>query len=119
MKRISHRASGFICLFLCSIVLCGFCPIAAAQSNLNGYWDLRIPSPDRDGTFSHTYFHLQQDGTAISGQLIRGHHELPIAGTFEHESIHFATKPPASAPKWEQRPVVFEGTGRCSHLGAD
>jgi alpha-galactosidase len=110
MKRISRSASCFIYLFFCSVVLCGFCRIAAAQSDLNGYWDLRIPSPDGDGTFSHTYFHLQQDGTAIRGQLIRGHHELPIAGTLEKESIHFATQPPASAPKWEQRPLVFEGT---------
>jgi alpha-galactosidase len=110
VKRILWNKSGFLYLFFCAIVLCGFCPIAAAQSSLNGYWDLRIPSPDGDGTFSDTYFHLQQEGTAIHGQLIRGHHELPIAGTFEHGSIHFATLPPASAPKWEQRPVVFEGT---------
>jgi alpha-galactosidase len=109
MKRVSRSASCFIYLFFCSLVLCSLCPIAAAQSSLNGYWDLRIPSPDGDGTFSDTYFHLQQDGTAIHGQLIRGRHGLPIAGTIEHGSIHFVTQPPASAPSWEQKPIVFDG----------
>jgi alpha-galactosidase len=91
-------------------VLRGLCPsAAAAQSSLNGYWDLRVPNPTGDGTFLDTYFQLRQDGTAIHGQLIRWHNELPIAGTFEHGSIHFATQPPASAPSWEQRPIVFDG----------
>ena len=98
MKRILSNASGFLSLFFCAILLCSFCPIAAAQTSLNGYWDLRIPRADGDGTFSDIYFHLQQEGTAIHGQLIRGRRELPIAGTFEHGSIHFATQPPAAVP---------------------
>jgi alpha-galactosidase len=110
MKRVASKVSGFVYLSFCSIALWSFCPSVAAQSSLNGYWDLRIASANGDGTFSDTYFQLQQDGTAIHGQLIRGHHDLPIAGTFEHNSIHFQTQPPASAPKWEQTPVVFDGS---------
>ena len=110
MNRFLRSASGATYLLFCSITLWGFCPSATAQSDLNGYWDLRIPNPSGDGTFRDTYFQLQQDGTAIHGQLIRGQRQIPIAGTLENGSIHFATQPPASAPSWEQRPVVFEGS---------
>jgi alpha-galactosidase len=110
VKRVLRSVNGFIFLLFCSIVFCGLSRSAAAQSSLNGYWDLRVPNPSGDGTFSDTYLQLQLDGTVIHGQLIRGHHELPIEGTFEHGSIQFVTRPPASAPSWEQKPVVFDGT---------
>jgi alpha-galactosidase len=109
MNRVLTRPGAFIYL-LCSLVLCSLCRFAEAQSDLSGYWDLRVPNPSGDGTFLDTYFHLQTDGSAIHGKLIRWHDELPIAGTLDHGAIHFATQPPASAPSWEQRPVVFDGT---------
>jgi alpha-galactosidase len=109
MNRFLRSASGAIYLLFCSIMLWSFCQSATAQSDLNGYWDLRIPNPSGDGTFRDTYFQLQQDGTAIHGQLIRGQQQIPIAGTLENGSIHFATQPPASTNGREQRPVVFEG----------
>jgi alpha-galactosidase len=109
MKRVVCRPSAVIYL-VWSIMLGSVCQFAEAQSDLNGYWDLRVPNPSGDGTFLDTYFQLQADGSTIQGKLIRWNHELPIAGTLEHGSIHFATQPPASAPSWEQRPIMFDGT---------
>src|ERR1700757_3787375 len=108
MKRVSRSSSGFIYVLFCSIVLCGLCRISEAQTDLNGYWDLRVPNPSGDGTFLDTYFQLQTDGSAIHGQLIRWRNQLPIAGTLEHGDVHFATQPMASAPRREQKPVVFD-----------
>jgi alpha-galactosidase len=110
MKRVPSSSSGFIYVLFCAIVLCGLCWFAEAQSDLNGYWDLRVPNPSGDGTFLDTYFQLQTDGSAIHGKLIRWRDELPIVGTLENGTAHFATQPPASAPSWEQRPIVFDGT---------
>ncbi len=103
-------------ILACTIALCTASTSALAQSSLNGYWDLRVPNPSGDGTFLDTYFQLQQNGDALSGQLIRWHHTTPIVGTVKKDSLHFATQPPASAPRWEQRPIVFDGTFANNHL---
>jgi alpha-galactosidase len=83
---------------------------AAAQSHLDGYWDLRAPNPSGDGTILDTFFQLQQSGNVITGSLIRWHHPVPITGMLTNGALHFATQPPATAPSWEREPIVFDGT---------
>lgn len=110
MNRVFHHPTIWIYLLFCSFALCNLSPSAEAQHGLDGYWDLHVPNSSGDGTFLDTYFKLEQVGATVHGQLIRWHDELPIVGTIEHGTIHFATQPPVSAPGWEQTPVVFNGT---------
>jgi alpha-galactosidase len=106
MTRIVSRTSAVVAIVLSCVAACS----GAAQSPLNGYWDLRAPNPSGDGTILDTFLQLQQNGNAITGTLIRGRHSAPIAGTLENGAIHFATQPPANAPRWEREPIVFDGT---------
>jgi alpha-galactosidase len=106
MNRIGSRTSSVLAV----VLSCAAASVCAAQSPLNGYWDLRAPNPSGDGTTLDTFFHLQQKGNAITGELIRGRHTVPVAGTVDHATIHFATQPPAAAPRWERQPILFDGT---------
>lgn len=110
MKRSMHHAGGVVWGILGCILLAGCVQGVAAQQGLNGYWDLRTPNPSGDGTTLETFFHFQQDGDKLTGELIRWHHTLPIGGTLANGKIHFATQPPASAPSWEKTPIVFAGS---------
>ena len=38
-----------------------------AQTDLNGYWDLQVPSPD--GNVHHTYFQLNLSGETLTGKV--------------------------------------------------
>jgi|SRR6185437_794191 len=86
----------------------------AQPADLTGYWDLRTPNANNDGTFRDTYFEIQQTGEAISGSLIRRPNGIPITGTFKDGAIHFTTVPPAPAAGAQQRfggrPVAYDGT---------
>ncbi len=95
---------------LAGVMACCLAPaVMAAQHRLDGYWELRVPNPDGDGTFRDTYLQLRQSGGDVRGSLVRWHDALPLAGTLKNGVIEFATEPPASAPRWEQRPIVFHG----------
>lgn len=82
MNRFIRIASGLIHLIFVCLVLGSFHASALAQTDLNGYWDLHIPSANGDGTHWDTYFELSQSGEIITGRLIRWHHETPIVATF-------------------------------------
>ncbi len=110
MRRFIGGTKSVVSMVLSCVAVCGFAPAATAQSQLNGYWDLRAPNPSGDGTIRETFFQIQQKGNAITGSLIRGHHTMPIAGTLDNGKLHFATQPPATANRWEKRPIVFDGT---------
>jgi hypothetical protein len=110
MRRFVGRKSVVAMMFLSCLAMCSYPAPAAAQSQLDGYWDLRTPNPSGDGTVRDTFFELQQKGTAVTGELIRWHHAVPLSGTLDHGTIHFATQPAATAPSWELRPIVFDGT---------
>ncbi len=117
-----HRAVKALCwsfaLFL-GYALCFHLSPMLAQTDLNGYWRLRTPNANGDGTFRETFFEIQQSGETISGSLIRGKNGIPINGTFKDGAIHFATVPPTPPPppagstapvRPPQRPVVYDGT---------
>ena len=116
------RASAVVCASMIAlgaifVVGCNsaFAAQAQAQStDLTGYWDLRTPNANNDGTFRDTYFEIQQSGEAISGSLIRRPNGIPITGTFKDGAIHFTSVPPAPAAGAQQRfggrPVAYDGT---------
>ena len=89
---------------------------AIHAQDLTGYWDVRTPNGN-DGTFRHTYFYIEQNGDAITGELIRRPNGISISGTFKDNALHFVTVPPAPpAPAPGERPrrqmpvLTFDGT---------
>ena len=104
-------------LRLCSLLLVTFSiglP-ALGQSDLSGYWDLQLPSPD--GNVRHTYFELQVTGETLSGKLFgRTPAGSPLNGTIQAGHLHFATVPPPAPPGSPigtgstAAPMVYEGT---------
>ena len=86
-------------------------PYAGAQTSLSGYWDLRIPQTAHDGTFRDLYLQLDQQGSAITGELIRHPQGIPLTGTVQGSHLHFTTVPSPPPPgRPARRPVFFDGT---------
>jgi alpha-galactosidase len=90
---------------------------SAAAQDLTGYWDLRSPQPNGDGTFRETFFHLTQSGEAISGELVRRPAGIPIMGTYKNGVLSFVTVPPpppapqpGQPPRRATPPVTYTGT---------
>jgi len=64
-----------------------------AQTDLNGYWDLQVPSPD--GNVHHTYFQLNLSGETLTGKVFgRYPGGNPLNGTYTAGHLHFVTSPP-------------------------
>jgi alpha-galactosidase len=113
LYRMKPVGMGRSSLSLKSILLLSFAlllsaaPRAYAQSDLNGYWNLRIPVGD--GTFRETFFELHQNGSAITGRLLgRGPQGTPLEGTLTGSAVHLSTIVPATTPP--RPPTVFDGT---------
>jgi alpha-galactosidase len=86
-----------------------------AQTDLNGYWDLQLPSPD--GNVRHTYFQLSLSGKTLTGKLFgRNPSGIPLNGTYTAGHLHFATVPPPAvagspiAAGSTAAPMVYDGT---------
>ncbi len=94
---------------------------AFSQTDLNGFWDLQLPSPD--GNVRHTYFQLQVSGETLTGKMFgRNPAGQPIEGTIQGGELHFTALPPARAPGSPAAtgstaaPMVYEGTYRDGKL---
>ena len=73
-----------------------FAATSFAQADLNGFWDLQLPSPD--GNVRHTYFQLSVSGETVTGKLYgRIPGGTPLNGTYTAGHLHFATVPPSAA----------------------
>ncbi len=82
-----------------------------AQTSLSGFWLLKVPNGD--GTYRETFLELTQDGNAITGKVFaRGTSGTPITGSFNGNSLHFATTPaiPAAGATSAGRQMVYDGT---------
>src|SRR3984885_13979180 len=114
MPRLFRASTVFFALLF--LFLFAMIRPCAAQTDLNGYWEMRTPNAGGDGTFRETYFEIQQNGETLSGMLIRRPNGIPIAGTFKDGAIHFATVPAAPPPATSTTPgrppqhkIVFDG----------
>src|SRR5882672_6661751 len=78
---------------------------AYAQTDLSGFWVFRVPTGD--GNFRESFFDLKQDGEVVTGKMVAGTRELPVAeGTFKGGALHFTVtlgNPP------QTRQVVYDG----------
>jgi alpha-galactosidase len=64
-----------------------------SQTDLNGYWDLQVPSPD--GNVRHTYFQLNLSGEIVTGKVFgRYPGGNPLNGTYTAGHLNFVTSPP-------------------------
>jgi alpha-galactosidase len=79
------------------------------QTDITGYWVLRVPRANGDGTFQETSFELKQAGEEITGRQIVGQRELPISdGMFKDGTLHFVLAPPGRGGSAPLR-LVYEG----------
>jgi alpha-galactosidase len=70
------------------LLLTGGLFLLLAQTDLTGYWVLRIPRGD--GTFGETFFNLKQDGETLTGEQVGGRGAIPIHdGIVKDGKIHF------------------------------
>ncbi len=85
-------------------VLC-MLPSASAQTDLTGFWVLRVPTGD--GNFRETFFDLKQQGDVLTGNMVRDGRQTPLAdGSVKDGKIHFVMtfgQPPRT------RQITYEG----------
>ena len=77
-----------------------------AQNDLTGFWVFRVPTGD--GNFRETFLDLKQDGKTITGKVLAGTRELPIAdGTLNDGKLHFVIRTGSGE---QVRQTTYEGT---------
>ena len=122
MTRTKNALSSARLLRLVLLCLFALVPTHAfCQADLNGFWDLQLPSPD--GNVRHTYFELRVSGETLTGKMFgRTPAGQPIQGTIKGGELHFSALPPARAPGSPAAtgstaaPMVYEGTYRDGKL---
>jgi alpha-galactosidase len=83
-QQIIHRL-----LLALSLLLLSAVPVPA-QTNLTGFWVLRLPTGD--GNYRETFFDLTQSGEKVTGKVLTGFGQLPISeGTFSNGRLHLVT----------------------------
>ncbi len=76
-----------------------------AQTDVSGFWVLRIPRGD--GTYRETFLDLKQSGETVTGKMLPGFRELPITeGTFTNGKLHLVV---ATHFGGQERQVTYEG----------
>jgi len=91
-------------LLISCLLLLGSLPVAA-QTDVTGFWVLRVPTGD--GNYRETFLDLKQSGEKVTGRILRNGRETPISdGTFRDGklrlvvTIHFQN---------QDRSVIYEG----------
>jgi alpha-galactosidase len=99
--RLRKHISPFLVLLFVTYPL-----LLLAQTDLTGFWVLRVPTGD--GNFRETFFDLKQEGEKLSGKVLAGTREIPIAdGTFKDGKLHFVTR---TGNGDQVRQTTYEGT---------
>src|SRR5262249_28785449 len=89
VSLIMRRQAGFFRRRLLAIILVfSGAGAAHAQTDVSGFWVLRVPTGD--GNFRETFFELKQNGEAITGKVLAGSREVPITeGGFKNGVLQF------------------------------
>jgi alpha-galactosidase len=78
-----------------------------AQSDVTGFWLLRVPTGD--GNYRETFLDLKQVGETVTGKVLQGFRDLPISeGTFKGGKLHLVVT--YRSQSQEQRRVTYDGT---------
>src|SRR6185312_115627 len=93
MHRAFKSSLGCFALFF-GCILFSLAPSAMAQADISGYWNLRVPNANGEGTLRNTYYGIQQTRETLAGSmLVRRPNVIPITGTFKDGAVHFVTVP--------------------------
>ena len=85
-RRSESRQTLYRLLLAFSLLLLSAVPIAA-QTDLTGFWVLRLPTGD--GNYHEAFFGLKQSGEKVTGKVLTGFGDLPISeGTFNNGKLH-------------------------------
>ncbi len=93
MNLIPRAASAFrkarmfthFLLFLSLLLLSGIS--SWAQTDLTGFWIVRVPTGD--GNYRESFLDLKQTGETVSGKILMGFGDLPITqGSFKDGKLH-------------------------------
>jgi alpha-galactosidase len=77
-----------------------------AQTDLTGFWLLRVPTGD--GNYRETFLDLKQVGETVTGKVLQGFRDLTISeGTFQGGKLHLVV---AFRSGSEERRVTYDGT---------
>ncbi|MGB7593540.1 MAG: glycoside hydrolase family 27 protein, partial [Terriglobia bacterium] len=88
-----------------SLLLLGAIPVAA-QTDVTGFWVLRVPTGD--GNYRESFFDLKQSGEKVTGKILMGPRQTPISdGTFSNGKLHLVVK---FRFQNQERTVNYEGT---------
>ncbi|MGO8815369.1 MAG: glycoside hydrolase family 27 protein [Terriglobia bacterium] len=78
----------------------------SAQTDLTGYWVLRVPTGD--GTFRESFLDLKQSGEKITGRILRNGRETPITdGGFTNGKLHLVVTTHFQST---ERTMTYDGT---------
>jgi len=89
-------------ILLCCSVLFLVAPIHPAQTDLTGFWALRVPTGD--GNFRETFLDLKQSGETLTGTLAG--RQTPISGTVKGGKVHFVS---TVTSQDQTRQTVYDG----------
>jgi len=103
--RSERRLIFYPLLLAFSILLLGVIPLAA-QTDVTGFWVLRVPTGD--GNYRESFFDLKQSGEKVTGKILMGPRETPISdGTFSNGKLHLVV---IFRFQNQERTVNYEGT---------
>lgn len=95
--------TSFALLTFCWLVFIPF-PVLA-QTDLTGFWVLRIPTGD--GNYRETFLDLKQSGENVTGKILPGFREMPITeGTFSNGKLHLLVTLHFNG---QERRITYEG----------
>jgi alpha-galactosidase len=88
-RRSESRQTLYRLLLASSLLLLSAVPVTA-QTDITGFWVLRLPTGD--GNYHEAFFDLKQAGEKVTGKVLTGFGELPISeGTFSNGKLHLVT----------------------------
>jgi alpha-galactosidase len=90
-------------LLSCALLLMPAAAIVLAQASVTGVWLLHAARPD--GTSEDSFLKLEQQGSAVTGTLVRNYRQIPILkGSFTDGKLRVEAK------AGRTRTVIFDGT---------